>query len=186
MDKYLTYSVVERKDPQNPEMGGKFYAQAQARGEAGIRELSQRIQQMCTVTRADVMAVLIALEDVVSDSLSNGEIVEQMKENVKALIGEKSFSVNEGHDKNDFGAIESITGCFIQMQKSEEKEWIKLEPAGYDTEFNISFTEDKHGFHNGCPLLLPDITRKDPESKKKGLGYAKTFTVASSDRPRKV
>ena len=39
MDKYLTYSVVERKDPQNPEVAGKFYAQAQARGEAGIREL---------------------------------------------------------------------------------------------------------------------------------------------------
>ena len=57
MDKYLTYSVVERKDPQNPEVAGKFYAQAQARGEAGIRELSQRIQQTCTVTRADVMAV---------------------------------------------------------------------------------------------------------------------------------
>ena len=50
MDKYLTYSVVERKDPQNPEVAGKFYAQAQARGEAGIRELSQRIQQTCTVT----------------------------------------------------------------------------------------------------------------------------------------
>ena len=75
MDKYLTYSVVERKDPKNPEVQGKFYAQAQARGEAGIRELSQRIQQMCTVTRADVMAVLIALEDVVADSLANGEIV---------------------------------------------------------------------------------------------------------------
>lgn len=75
MDKYLTYSVVERKDPKNPEIQGKFYAQAQARGEAGIRELSQRIQQMCTVTRADVMAVLIALEDVVADSLANGEIV---------------------------------------------------------------------------------------------------------------
>ena len=27
MDKYLTYSVVERKDPQNPEVAGKFYAQ---------------------------------------------------------------------------------------------------------------------------------------------------------------
>ena len=121
-----------------------------------------------------------------SEYFSNGEIVEQMKENVKALIGEKSFSVNEGHDKNDFGAIESITGCFIQMQKSEEKEWIKLEPAGYDTEFNISFTEDKHGFHNGCPLLLPDITRKDPESKKKGLGYDKYFRVAGSDGPGKV
>ena len=61
MDKYLTYSVVERKDPQTPELEGRYYAQAQARGEAGIRELSQRIQQSCTVTRADVMAVLIEL-----------------------------------------------------------------------------------------------------------------------------
>lgn len=75
MDKSLTYSVVERKDPKNPDVEGKYYAQAQARGEAGIRELSQRIQQMCTVTRADVQAVLTALEDVVADSLGNGEIV---------------------------------------------------------------------------------------------------------------
>lgn len=75
MDKALTYSVVERKDPQNPDVEGRYYAQAQARGEAGIRELSQRIQQMCTVTRADVLAVLTALEDVISDSLANGEIV---------------------------------------------------------------------------------------------------------------
>lgn len=75
MNKAFTYSVVERKDPQNPEVPGKYYAQAQARGEAGIREMSQRIQQMCTVTRADVLAVLTALEDVIAESLSNGEIV---------------------------------------------------------------------------------------------------------------
>lgn len=75
MEKYLTYSVVRRKDPTNFAGEGLFYGQAQARGEAGIRELSKRIQQMCTVTRADVMAVLIALEDVVSEALSNGEIV---------------------------------------------------------------------------------------------------------------
>lgn len=75
MEKAVTYSVVERKDPQNPETPGMYYAQAQARGEAGIRELSQRIQQECTVTRADVIAVLTALEDVVAEALSNGEIV---------------------------------------------------------------------------------------------------------------
>lgn len=75
MEKYLTYSVVKRKDPKNMSGEGLFYGQAQARGVAGIRELSKRIQQMCTVTRADVMAVLIALEDVVSEALSNGEIV---------------------------------------------------------------------------------------------------------------
>ena len=52
-----------------------YYAQAQARGEADIRTLSDRIELMCTVTRADVMAVLTALEQTIKDCLSNGEIV---------------------------------------------------------------------------------------------------------------
>ena len=41
----------------------------------GIREISERIHQMCTVTRADVMAVLTALEEIVSEGLQGGEIV---------------------------------------------------------------------------------------------------------------
>lgn len=100
MDKYLTYSVVERKDPQSPEVEGKYYAQAQARGEAGIRELSQRIQQSCTVTRADVMAVLIALEDVVADSLANGEIVRlgELGSLQVSLRGKGAISPEEYHD----------------------------------------------------------------------------------------
>ena len=83
MDKYLTYSVVERKDPQNPDV-----------------ELSQRIQQMCTVTRADVMAVLIALEDVVSDSLSNGEIVRlgELGSLQVSLSGEGATTKDDYHD----------------------------------------------------------------------------------------
>lgn len=75
MKNSLTYSVVERKDPKFPDNPGKYYAQAQARGEAGIREISERIQKECTVTRADVMAVLTALEGIVAEALSNGEIV---------------------------------------------------------------------------------------------------------------
>ena len=100
MDKYLTYSVVERKDPSSPEVQGKYYAQAQARGEAGIREMSQRIQQMCTVTRADVMAVLIALEDVVADSLANGEIVRlgELGSLQVSLSGSGTVTKEEYHD----------------------------------------------------------------------------------------
>lgn len=41
----------------------------------GIREIAERIHQMCTVTRADVMAVLTALEDIVAEGLQGGEIV---------------------------------------------------------------------------------------------------------------
>ncbi len=71
----VTYSVVSRKNPRQPELPCLFYAQAQARGEADIRSLSDRIELMCTVTRADVMAVLVALESVIKECLSNGEIV---------------------------------------------------------------------------------------------------------------
>lgn len=63
-------------NPADRESGDvKYYAQSQARGEMGIREISERIQQMCTVTRADVMAVLTAMEEIVSEGLQGGEIV---------------------------------------------------------------------------------------------------------------
>ena len=75
MKQAVTYSVVSRKNPSKPEEGSMFYAQAQARGEADIRTLSERIQSSCTVTRADIMAVLVALESTISSCLANGEIV---------------------------------------------------------------------------------------------------------------
>ena len=47
----------------------------QANGDVNIREMSERIQQTCTVHKADVQAVLLALEDVITDALKSGEIV---------------------------------------------------------------------------------------------------------------
>ncbi|MBO5741943.1 MAG: HU family DNA-binding protein, partial [Bacteroidaceae bacterium] len=40
-----------------------------------LREMSERIQQTCTVHKSDVFAVLVALEDVITDALKGGEIV---------------------------------------------------------------------------------------------------------------
>ena len=37
--------------------------------------MSERIQQTCTVHKADVQAVLLALEDTITDALKGGEIV---------------------------------------------------------------------------------------------------------------
>ena len=75
MNKTVTYSVVGRKDPNDKLAPVKYYAQAQARGVLSIREMCERIQQATTVTRADTMAVLIALGEVVADGLRCGEIV---------------------------------------------------------------------------------------------------------------
>ena len=75
MSRNVTYSVVPRINPRDKEAAPKFYACAQASGDVNIREMSERIQQSCTVTKADVQAVLVALEDVIIDALKGGEIV---------------------------------------------------------------------------------------------------------------
>ena len=75
MARSVTYSVVPRINPRDKEAAPKFYAQAQARGDVNIREMATRIQGSCTMTKADVYAVLVALEDVIVEALQNGEIV---------------------------------------------------------------------------------------------------------------
>ena len=75
MARSVTYSVVPRINPRDKEAAPKFYAQAQARGDVNNREMATRIQGTCTVTKADVYAVLVALEDVIVEALQNGEIV---------------------------------------------------------------------------------------------------------------
>ena len=75
MARSVTYSVVPRYNPSQKDMPPKYYAQAQARGDVNVREMAEWIQSTCTVTKADVYAVLVALEDVIVEALQNGEIV---------------------------------------------------------------------------------------------------------------
>ena len=75
MARSVTYSVVPRYNPSEKNTPPKYYAQAQASGDVDLREMSERIQQSCTVTKADVYAVLVAMEDVIIDALKSGEII---------------------------------------------------------------------------------------------------------------
>lgn len=75
MARNVTYSVVPRYNPREKNAPPKYYAQAQASGDVSLREMSQRIQSTCTVTKADVYAVLIAMEDVITEALKSDEIV---------------------------------------------------------------------------------------------------------------
>ena len=75
MARSVTYSVVPRINPTEKSAPPRYYAQAQARGDVNIREMSERIQATCTVHKSDVYAVLVALEDVIAEAIQNGEIV---------------------------------------------------------------------------------------------------------------
>ena len=75
MARNVTYSVAPRINPRDKDAPKKYYGRVQANGDVNIREMSERIQQSCTVHKADVQAVLLALEDVITDALKGGEIV---------------------------------------------------------------------------------------------------------------
>ena len=75
MARSVTYSVVPRINPAEKDLPPRYYAKAQSSGDVDIREMSERIQASCTVTKADVYAVLVSLEDVIIDALKSGEIV---------------------------------------------------------------------------------------------------------------
>ena len=75
MARNVTYSVSPRINPREKDEAPKYYAHVQASGDISLREMAERIQATCTVHKSDVFAVLVALEDVITDALKSGEIV---------------------------------------------------------------------------------------------------------------
>ena len=75
MARTVKYSVIPRINPRDRETEPKYYAQVKTSGDVSMREMCERIEQSCTVTKADVYAVLVAMENVIVDALKGGEIV---------------------------------------------------------------------------------------------------------------
>ena len=95
----VKFSLAKRRNPSNPSAAIKFYAQAQASGEKTLDDMSCGIEQLCTVTRPDIVAVLAALQISVIESLQNGEIVRlgdlgsfRLALKGKGTLTEKEFS----------------------------------------------------------------------------------------------
>lgn len=75
MARNVTYSVSPRINPRDKDASPKYYGHVQASGDISLREMAERIQSTCTVHKSDVFAVLVALEDVITEALKSGEIV---------------------------------------------------------------------------------------------------------------
>lgn len=74
--KTVNYCVVGKINPSDRESGEvKYYAVVQSKGQTGIDEIAERISVSTTATRADVLAVLAALEEQVIDTLESGQTV---------------------------------------------------------------------------------------------------------------
>lgn len=72
----IKFKVIERGQPGVAGGGTKkFYANPVMDGEMTLADITKSIEKICTVSGADIRAVLYALVDVSVDSLSDGTIV---------------------------------------------------------------------------------------------------------------
>ena len=68
----LNYSVSLRTNPIKKDEPAKAYATAQINGELSLKQLSRRVSMQTTVSRADVVAVLISTVENLLDALQEG------------------------------------------------------------------------------------------------------------------
>ena len=148
MARNVTYSVSPRINPRDKEAAPKYYGHVQASGDIDIREMSERIQQTCTVHKSDVFAVLVALEDVITDALKGGEIVrlgelgtlqigisskgaETEKDYSEALIKKARINFRPGTALS--GILGNLTFSKVKVKSSKaDKEAAEEEEGGED------------------------------------------------------
>ncbi|WP_277070434.1 HU family DNA-binding protein [Prevotella corporis] len=119
--KYRMYQDKRKKSKTK----GNWYARAVMKGTVGVKELSERISERCTVTESDIVAVLCALVKEMAYDLKNGHRVK--------LDGFGSFKVgirSRGvSNSKDFSVAKNIYDPHIifrpDSHKGADKHYIK-------------------------------------------------------------
>lgn len=71
----LFYKLRQNNNENYPQSFKKWYARAYHTETTTLRKLAERMQENCTVKRADILAVLSELADTMRDELQNGHKV---------------------------------------------------------------------------------------------------------------
>ena len=69
----MEYKIVERKKPGTQDF--KYYGTVVLGEPVGIRAIVKEIEEKCTLTQPDILAVLSALESAIAAKLRNGQAV---------------------------------------------------------------------------------------------------------------
>lgn len=97
-----------------------------------------------------------------SEIFANGHIVN--KDKAKELIGERSFSVNDAHNENQFGAIKSISHVRVRRIKDNKTSDLEYAPKFKE----LTFEKVSMGTYNLKDFCIPNIS-KDEYNAKNGL-----------------
>ncbi len=72
----MIYKVARRNVPDGSGRADKYYAVSVTAGRSTMDMIVSKIEDRCTVTRPDILAVIAALIDDIKDRLQSGQIVE--------------------------------------------------------------------------------------------------------------
>lgn len=71
----ITFSAVQKRNPQKPNDPQKFYAHIMGEGKTTLADLAKHAASTSTVSKADILAVLESTFTKIADDVADGRIV---------------------------------------------------------------------------------------------------------------
>ncbi len=71
----ITFNVVPKKNPQQPDNPPKYYANIVGEGKTTLADLAKYAATVSTVSKADILAVLESTFSKIADDVADGKIV---------------------------------------------------------------------------------------------------------------
>lgn len=135
------YTVVERKDPRNPEMGGKYYTSNKSDGLIDVREMAEYISQRSGVSIGHVQGIIEDLGEEIESALLRGETLSL------GPIGILSMNVSgEGAIAKDEYNVSLIKKAYIHLRVRKtllnKLTEVKYEKVKYATSLPVSKDEE--------------------------------------------
>ena len=111
----MMYSTTKRQNPLNREADSKYYASPVYGEEIDVNDLAKDISKTCTLTPADIVAVIESFLDKMPFYLKNSNRIRLNKLGIFKL----SFSSN-GHEKEEDVSSNDITNLRVLFTPSAQ------------------------------------------------------------------
>ena len=106
----ITFNVIQKRNPQDPDAPQKFYADIVGNGETTLADLAKYASTVSTVSKADILAVLESTFSKIADDVADGKIV-YVGEYFTLQAGGSSEGRDTAADVNS-SSIESVRTIF--------------------------------------------------------------------------
>lgn len=104
----ITFKVISRKNPLQPNDPEKYYADIVGEGETTLEDLAKYASTVSTVSKADILAVLESTFSKIADDVADGKIV---------YVGEY-FTLQAGGSSEGRATAEEVNASSIESVKT--------------------------------------------------------------------